>query len=121
MIWMEGIGLSEKFGRWGWMLCEGRRWALRGGAGQAEPDEVALPVLGAHLRAVHEEEHGLAALELQARDAALRARLDRGEFLMCGSCYDDILDVLYAEETFSHENAEVQEIRLRRHAFRIWD
>ena len=40
---------------------------------------------------------------------------------MCGSCYDEILDVLYAEETFSHENAEIQAIRLRRHAFRIWD
>ena len=40
---------------------------------------------------------------------------------MCGSCYDDILDSLYAEYTFSHEPAEVQEIRLRRHAFRIWD
>ena len=40
---------------------------------------------------------------------------------MCGSCYEDILDMLYAEETFSHENAEIQAIRLRRHAFAIWD
>ena len=36
---------------------------------------------------------------------------------MCGLCYEDH----YLEYTFSHEPAEVQEIRLRRHAFRIWD
>lgn len=36
---------------------------------------------------------------------------------MCGACYEDD----YLEYLYSHEPAEVQEIRLRRHAFRIWD
>ena len=36
---------------------------------------------------------------------------------MCGSCYEDH----FLEYTFSHEPVEVLEIRLRRHAFRIWD
>jgi len=35
---------------------------------------------------------------------------------MCGSCYEDN----YIAE-FGDEPAEVQEIRLRLHAFRIWD
>ena len=36
---------------------------------------------------------------------------------MCGLCYEDH----YLEYMYSHEPAEVQEIRLRMHAFRIWD
>ena len=36
---------------------------------------------------------------------------------MCGSCYEDH----YLEYTFSHEPVELQKIRLRMHAFRIWD
>ena len=36
---------------------------------------------------------------------------------MCGLCYEDH----YLEYLYSHEPAEVQEIRLRMHAFRIWD
>lgn len=36
---------------------------------------------------------------------------------MCGRCYEDF----FLEYNYSHEPPDAQEIRLRQHAFRIWD
>lgn len=36
---------------------------------------------------------------------------------MCGRCYEDF----FLEYNYSHEPPDAQKIRLRQHAFRIWD